>query len=313
MSDHGTSWEGPSTPVRMGGRIRPLDPATYTGRMRRIDMGAVAAEVITAGPHRFDRTEDDLSQGRARIVTLVVGDGRLHGHVDGRTFDVRRGDVLVLDDRHPTQYSAPTGMRVLRVLVDVDAVPPFLLNGEPLPADVIRRTKLVNSAVAFFSTLFAKSEVDDPSDDPELNPHLREALLDLVIALIAEARAMTTDHEDQPRGDLRDRIEDYVADHLGDASLSPVSIAAALGISVRYAHQVFNREETTLSRYIRERRLDGVAAELRDGGADQPLGELGSRFGFGSRDQLSRGFRQRFGRTMGEYRAEHHAGQGANR
>jgi AraC-like DNA-binding protein len=79
-------------------------------------------------------------------------------------------------------------------------------------------------------------------------------------------------------------------------------IAAELGISLRYAHQVFNRDGTTIARFIRDRRLDAAAAALRDAQAGARPGELATRYGFGSRDQLARAFRRRYGMTMREYR-----------
>jgi len=101
---------------------------------------------------------------------------------------------------------------------------------------------------------------------------------------------------------LRHRMEEIVEARLTDPALTPGTIAAELGISLRYAHQVFNREDQTIARFVRDRRLEAAAASLREAQAGARPSELALRFGFGSRDQLARAFRRRYGMTMREYR-----------
>ncbi len=277
------------------GRITPLDPTTFRGSMRRYDLGGVVADVVALSPHRYDRTPADVDDdGPPRIETLVVGEGEVAGSVDGRAFSVADRDVLVLEDRHPIHYRCETGFRMLRIAVDSAVVPPNLLTGEPLPARVIPRTKLVNSTVAFLSALFAGPDGDAPE------PHLRAVLIEMQVALVAQARRAGYPHGTQ---DLRGRIEEHVRAHLFDPALSPATIAAANGISLRYLHLVFNREEETIARYVREERLAAVARALTAGAAEETFEDLGARFGFRSRDHLARAFRSRYGMTMTAYRA----------
>lgn len=299
MTFQRSTWQGPVSPDHGGDIVTPAHPGVYRATRRRIDLGSVVVEVLTSGPHRLDRNDGTGD----RIVVTIVGDGSVVGSVDDRPFTLRAGDVSISDDRHQLHYVADGDLRVLRVLVDIDQIPDHLLAGEPLPGGVIRRTTLVNSSLAFISALFTRPESLPAEGDPSLNPYLREALVDICVAMIAEAQHDARGEQDGTH-DLRARIERYTLEHLADPDLSPAVVARAVGISVRYTHQMFNRDGTTLARFIRDRRLDRVAAELRDGRSTDSLGELGVRYGFGSRDQLARGFRQRFGRTMGEYRAD---------
>lgn len=299
MTYERSSWQGPVLPSRGGATVTATHPEGYRATRRRVDLGSVVVEVLTTGPHRLDR--DDGTGDR--IVVTIVGDGSIVGAVDDRQFSLHRGDVTISDDRHQLHYVADSDLRILQVLVDTDLIPDHLLAGEPLPGGVIRRTALVNSSVAFISALFTRPESTPAEHDPRRDVYLRAAIVDLSVAMIAEAQHDSRGERDSTDG-LRARIERYTLDHLADPDLSPAMVARAAGISVRYAHQTFNHDGTTLARFIRDRRLDQVAAELRAGQSTDSLGELGVRYGFGSRDQLARGFRQRFGRTMGEYRAD---------
>lgn len=302
MTYERSAWQGPVSTNRRNSTVTPANPSGYRVTRRRVDLGSVVAEMVTTGPHRLDRDAPIDGTGN-RIVVTIVGEGSIVGSVDDRQFTLQRGDVSISDDRHQLHYVADRDLRVLRVLVDIDEIPDRLLEGEPLPAGVIRRTALVNSSLAFVSALFAHAESGPAGSDVGFHEYLREALVNISIAMIAEAQHLARG-EQEGTEDLRARIKRYTLDHLADPDLSPAVVARAVGISVRYAHQMFNRNGTTLARFIRERRLDQVAAELRDGRSTDSLGELGVRYGFGSRDQLARGFRQRFGRTMGEYRAD---------
>lgn len=300
-----SSWVRPgASELPLYGTATPLDPDSYHGSVRRVDLGSVVVDVLAVAAHRYERTSADVaSMPHTNVVVMAIGDGTICGTIGDLSFTLARGDVVVFDDGQTLGYSSPGPVRMLRIEIDAVAVPDYLLDSHLLPYSRIPRTKLVNSAVAFFSAMFSRNEKGAADDDVSLNPHLRGAILDLGLAVLAEARnAMRTA---DPQQDLRMRIETYVIEHLRDADLAPTAVARALGISVRYVHQVFNRDGLTLARFIRERRLDEVAAALRDGDADLQLSALGTRLGFGSRDQLSRGFRQRFGSTMGDYRAAH--------
>ena len=56
-----------------------------------------------------------------------------------------------------------------------------------------------------------------------------------------------------------------------------------------------------IARYIRERRVDAIAHQLRTEKRWVRVGDLAFRFGFAGRDQLTRAFKQRYGATVNEY------------
>lgn len=102
------------------------------------------------------------------------------------------------------------------------------------------------------------------------------------------------------------QITEYIHDHLTDPNLGPEHIARALDISVRWAHSVFNTEDESIARSIRNQRADGVAALLRSQSAPLSTSELSRQFGFTSRESLVRAFRSRYGSTVREYQQLHH-------
>ena len=282
------------------GTILPTDPEAFHATIRWIRAEHVLVQLFIADPHAFEHVADEgyyVDLGRRVVAIAVLGDGRIEGTFAEGSIVLHRGDAVVLDSKRDFTYVADGPIRLLTVFLDAERVPEHLRDTAPLPAGVLPRTRLLNSYIAFVSAMLANQIGPDVREPDE---HLSRALEDLQVDVIAEAHG---DALPEPGSDgLRYRIAEYVDAHLGDPELGPGSIANELGISLRYAHQVFNRSELTLARFVRERRLAAVAAVLSDPDVPMRTGELALRYGFGSRDQLARAFRRRYGMTMREYR-----------
>ncbi|NWL76413.1 hypothetical protein DM872_06070 [Pseudomonas taiwanensis] len=98
----------------------------------------------------------------------------------------------------------------------------------------------------------------------------------------------------------------YIAEHIRQPELCPEAIARALGISVRYLHQLFQGTRTTVARHIQEMRLDGCARDLANLPADTySISYLAYSWGFENAAHFSRTFRNRFQLTARDYRALH--------
>ncbi|MER7569088.1 helix-turn-helix domain-containing protein [Streptomyces sp. NPDC097941] len=100
------------------------------------------------------------------------------------------------------------------------------------------------------------------------------------------------------------RIRDFVEEHLTDQDLSPESIALAHHISVRYLHKLFQSEGTTVSQWIRRRRLDSCRHELgRSPNRRLTVAAVAHRWGFSSASHFSRVFRDTYGMSPSEWQA----------
>ncbi|QUS41971.1 helix-turn-helix domain-containing protein [Tardiphaga alba] len=73
-------------------------------------------------------------------------------------------------------------------------------------------------------------------------------------------------------------------------------IAASVGISERYVHMLLAKNGTTFSDHLMQRRLEGIAADLRDPkNASRDIGSIAFDWGFAELSHFSRRFKQRFG------------------
>ncbi|MFC0033691.1 helix-turn-helix domain-containing protein [Micromonospora chaiyaphumensis] len=102
------------------------------------------------------------------------------------------------------------------------------------------------------------------------------------------------------------QVRSHVRQHLGDAALTPQSIADAHHVSVRSLHRLFEAEETTVAAYIRDERLERCRRDLADPAlADRPIQLVAGRWGFRDKAHFSRAFRAAYAETPQAYRARH--------
>ncbi|MFF8831150.1 helix-turn-helix domain-containing protein [Streptomyces sp. NPDC015131] len=115
----------------------------------------------------------------------------------------------------------------------------------------------------------------------------------------ARALSRAGDHAGMAR-----RVRQFVNENLGDPALGPELIAARHQVSVRYLHKVFEGEGTTLSRWIRRRRLEECRRELARpvrGDAGTSLAAVARRWGFANAAHFSRSFRAAYGISPSEW------------
>jgi AraC-like DNA-binding protein len=90
----------------------------------------------------------------------------------------------------------------------------------------------------------------------------------------------------------------YCRDNLCDPDLSPHTVAAHFGISVRTLHLRFAQVGQTFGRWLLARRLEACRAALRDPGQQgASIAEIAYRCGFNDLSHFCKVFRTRFGET----------------
>ena len=90
---------------------------------------------------------------------------------------------------------------------------------------------------------------------------------------------------------------------LSDPALDGEAVAAAAGVSVRYANSVLAEEGTSIARYIQKRRLERCRRALEDPQqAHRSLSEIAYGWGFSEMTHFGRSFRKAYGMLPSVYR-----------
>jgi len=95
----------------------------------------------------------------------------------------------------------------------------------------------------------------------------------------------------------------FIDQRLADPELSPSAIAAAHHISLRYLHKLFEAQPTTVSGWIRQRRLERCRRDLLDPAlGDWSVSAIAARWGLIDAAHFGRLFRAAYGLPPAEYR-----------
>ncbi|MFE5295834.1 helix-turn-helix domain-containing protein [Streptomyces sp. NPDC056632] len=281
-------------------------PADFEAEAAVLELGGVRVANFSCSPLRSRRTPALIRRGdpeQYQIGLLHTGAASLSQHRNDCS--VRAGDFVFWDTSRPSDTEIPvrTGpVGLLMLQLPRGALPLRVrhvdrLLGSRIPGD--RGTAAV--LAAFLRSLETHAD--------ECAPRELERLGSVAVDLLAATLAQSLDVEEGLPAEVRTqallrRIHAFLDAHLGDPDLTPATIAAGHGISVRTLHQLFQGTGETVQGRIRRRRLEQCRTDLdRSGSAARPIAVIAARWGFSGPAVFSRAFREAYGMSPTEFRA----------
>lgn len=160
-----------------------------------------------------------------------------------------------------------------------------------------------NSGIGAIAGHFIRSVL---SQTDQLTTHefsaLSESSLDLLTVALATVRPEKFNLS-KSRTFTLNRIKAYIEEHLSESDINPDIIASGVGLSSRYINTLFKDEETSLMRYIWQRRLENSKKDLLDPLlAGYRVSDIAFRWGFNDLSHFSRVFKQRYNYSPKDYR-----------
>jgi AraC-like DNA-binding protein len=269
----------------------------------RLLVSEVSADAAVVTP----KTVSGAFEGNHYKVALQM-QGNFLLEQDGRQTALEPGDFTFFDGRRPFRLAFADPYRTLFF-----ALPPKLLPFDPKrmqqtgPARVSGRQGLGSLVSGFLTQLATEADYLDGQGAERLSGNVAD--------LLTTAFTESLKQDPVAPGDtLRMQVRHYIEQHLDDPGLAPASIAAGCYISTRYLHKIFEHEGTTVTGWIRMRRLEKIRRDLADPLlASRQVGDIGARWGLVNPSQLSRHFRDAYDTSPREYRARATAQQRAAR
>lgn len=274
---------------------------TFTARLRSASSEGIAFTEVNANAHVVERSPELIAQGGTefyKVGLLLRGSGMLTQ--DNRDVVLQRGDLVVYDTARPYTlvFDEDVSNFVLMIPKDRLDLPTPLMN--QLTAISLSSGSSLSNIVSPYLAQLA-SHLDRVSGS--IGAKLARHSVDLVGTLFASV--LDLDHEPQdPRQVLLRSIREHIEVHLGSAELGPASIAAAHYISTRHLQDLFHEQDTTVSAWIRSRRLEHCREDLLDPvHRTRPIAAIAARWGFVDAAHFSRIFKAHFGESPSELRA----------
>jgi AraC-like DNA-binding protein len=282
--------------------LGPLDPLGVPDHVHVADLGAVrVAELSQREPGGAKRTAGHVRGSTAELYKVdVLARGRGVIEQGGREAVLRPGDLTLVDLSRPARW-AMSSVRCVAVVF-----PPAVL---PLSRDELTRGSAVrvpgDKGAGALASAFVRQLAGHFDDRGERNrARLGTAVLDLLSVALADRLDRASDvPPDTRQRALVLRIRGFIEEHLGDLELSPVAVASAHHISLRYLHKLFETEQTTVAAWIRQRRLERCRRDLLDPALRHwPVSAIAARWGLTNAAHFSRLFRDAYGIPPAEYR-----------
>lgn len=277
----------------------------FEGRIesRIFDNGSVAHVTMTplVGVREESHVADSHMDG---IYCNYIMQGEYIVEQGGRTTVARRGDLAIYHSSEPVTATERGG----RYYEDVGFLIPkkcFQLNEEGearLRNLVLSRDRMLgplSSSLAYLAQNLATESSNS-----------LKAVFEACVALLpAAAGCVETTEAHQPSSapgnHYLHEILEYVHQNICDADICPQSAAEHCGISPRYVHKLLAASNTTFGAYVVAKRLEHIRNDLLSpANRTLPISTLAFRWGFNELSNFNRAFKNRFGCSPSQFRAQ---------
>lgn len=275
----------------------------FRGMIRAAGVDDVHVTDVRATDHVVERTPELIARGDRpyfKVSLMLAGTGLLIQ--DEREAVLSPGDLAVYDTSRPYSLVFDQDFRTMVVMFPrhLITLPPDMMS--QLTAVRISGSEGLGAVVTPYLTQLA-ANLDQLSGTT--GARLAHSALDLVTTVFTRELGLDEAAADPHRA-LMQRIRGHIDRNLASADLGPTSIAAAHFISTRHLHGLFQEQGTTVSTWIRARRLERCRRDLRDPVlADRPVAAIAARWGFVDAAHFSRAFKAAYDISPSEFRAAH--------
>jgi AraC-like DNA-binding protein len=290
---------------------RPRYPDQFNAKLRRVALGDFTLSRVVSAPAELKHSEFRAHRLSEQVFLLhLQANGASVNRQDGREAILNTGDFTFCDSAraYALNFDTPNDMLVLRI--PASQLRARLIQPEAFTARAVSGSHGVGALAS--QMLRGIWEQSICGLDDRIVERLVGNFLDLfATAICAEQPNLVA--TGSVGNAHRLRIGRYIEDQLTNPDLSPQQVAAAVGITPRYVHRLFEQGDETLGQYILRRRLEESARRLRDPTqVARSVTEIAFDYGFGDASFFSRCFKRQFGMTPKEYRRTQVATSNAN-
>ncbi|EIE98563.1 helix-turn-helix domain-containing protein [Saccharomonospora glauca] len=267
-------------------------------RQRNLPLDAMRVWTMSFAPMRFRRTAKHIAQADPETYNVVLlREGTLRRVDDHTDVTYEPGDVHVIDSSLPFRLEGHGPPPISCVGVEVPKVMLPLPDGHSRSL-VGRRLPAREGMGGLLTTVLDHIITDHGSYRDTDEPRVATVLRDVLAGLITQALEDEKRHvpPEVHRRNLLLRMRAFIDQHLHNRDLGPQLIADAHHVSTSYVHRLFGEDGTTVSAWIRQRRLERARRDLADPAMHAvPVHHIAARWGFSHHAAFTRAFRTAYG------------------
>ena len=276
------------------------DRRDFAGTIATRMIGPMRATEVSSGAQHVRRSARQIASAREDILQLnfqITGEGFLRQ--DGRECVTPPGQFVLYDSTRPYELRFRGPFKQISVKLPRT---PFRARYGSLDAFTARAID-GTAGPGRYLFAFVRQVVGDDAAEGPLAQRLHDHFGDLLMTALTEVPGVERSAARPGRAATLLRAKTYILSNLRDPNLSTETIAAALGLSLRSLHCLFEQEQTTLWRWVQMSRLTRCRVDLEDpASASRSIAEIAYSWGFSDPANFSRLFRRQFGLSPRECR-----------
>lgn len=279
------------TPPNNGGLLNEM--IIYPWESLQLSVIRSSGITIERQPHTSPLNSQDA------YFAVILLDGAYQLEQGGREVFLQPGDMTIYDATRPHRIYCPKNFSKLIVSIPRATLRNRLAGVESCTAMRIPgNTGLGEVASSFVRSVSSNIEQLATRDFSALSVQS----LDLITRAITSVRPSNYQLS-RSRSTSLTSIKAYIELKLSDSSLNAGAIACGVGLSSRYINELFKDEDTSLMRYIWQRRVEKCRNDFQENHLiRQRISDIAYRWGFNDISHFSRFFKQQFGCSPREYR-----------
>jgi AraC-like DNA-binding protein len=240
---------------------------------------------------------DSFSHDAYFAVVLLSGSYCLQQN--GKEVFLQPGDISLYDATLAHQISCPEKFSKLII-----SIPRPILRDRIAGVEYCTALRIPgDSGIGAVASDFIRSTLSqaDQLTTTEFSA-LSEYSLDLLTLALAKARPEKFNLNKSCALTLN-RVKAYIEANLSNSDINPSVVANDVGLSPRYINTLFKKEDTSLMRYLWQRRLEKCRNDLLDPTLSRHrVSDIAFRWGFNDLSHFSRAFKQRYEYSPKDYR-----------
>jgi AraC family transcriptional regulator, positive regulator of tynA and feaB len=276
---------------------RGAGETAFAGSVGASRVGPLGIAAIASDAQKVERTAADVRRRAGDVFFLNMP---LRGNStvtqDGRAAELGPGDFAIVDGARPFALDFAADFEQISLTLPHDLLAPLLRAPDVATARIVRGDSGLGAVAGGAMRPFFDGGAG-------IDAAMARPLAERLASLVALALGAGSVAAAGSRAALTQAALDEVERSLGDPELTPALVAARIGISTRYLHQLFSARGPSFGRWLLGRRLERCRTDLADPElAHWSIGEIGWRHGITDPSYLARAFRRAYGVSPGEHR-----------
>lgn len=280
---------------------RPRDRAGFEGEFRSVPFAGASLTISANNGVTTWRTPRQVARSRETVFICAQVSGSTRINQNGRDALLQCGDLTLVDNAASSGFVSSLGCK--KLVVEVNRRDCEARLGR-IAQWTARRIDGSSGAGALLSNFMQLLPAQAPLLSEAAQSQIAHQLIDLMALNFAEYEGNTSAQSSARLVSLL-RLKSAVDSNLTNASVTCEELATAAGISVRYANQLLDAEETSLQRLLFSRRIAKCQEALADPTqTHRQISDIAYSWGFGDVSHFGRLFKGMTGLTPRTYRKQ---------